>query len=332
MSRGPSLPRGVRLASAGRPPSPLGRLLWRVALAIALIAFVAIGTYLTRDGYRDAAGDGVSLLDSFYYATVSVTTTGYGDVVPLSDGARLFTTLVVTPVRILFLILVVGTTVELLTSQTLTALRIERWRRRLRDHVIVCGYGTKGRAAATAMVGGRKVPKERVVIVERSPVAAQEAARDGYNTVTGDASRSVALEEANVASARTVIICTADDESAALITLTVRALNRDAVIVAPAREEENADLLRQAGASSVVLTARRRGAPARPVVPPPVRDHRARGPDDPRPWARPGRARARAGRDRPLRPAPRGRAHRRRPPRRPAAALRRSRRARAARR
>jgi len=175
VSRGPSLPRGVRLASAGRPPSPLGRLLWRVALAIALIAFVAIGTYLTRDGYRDAAGDGVSLLDSFYYATVSVTTTGYGDVVPLSDGARLFTTLVVTPVRILFLILVVGTTVELLTSQTLTALRIERWRRRLRDHVIVCGYGTKGRAAATAMVGGRKVPKERVVIVERSPVAAQEA-------------------------------------------------------------------------------------------------------------------------------------------------------------
>ena len=255
MSRGPSLPRGVRLASAGRPPSPLGRLLWRVALAIALIAFVAIGTYLTRDGYRDAAGDGVSLLDSFYYATVSVTTTGYGDVVPLSDGARLFTTLVVTPVRILFLILVVGTTVELLTSQTLTALRIERWRRRLRDHVIVCGYGTKGRAAATAMVGGRKVPKQRVVIVERSPVAAQEAARNGYNTVTGDASRSVALEEANVASARTVIICTADDESAALITLTVRALNRDAVIVAPAREEENADLLRQAGASSVVLTA-----------------------------------------------------------------------------
>jgi len=43
-------------------------------------------------------------------------TTGYGDVVPVSDGARLTTTLVFTPVRILFLILLVGTTVELLAD------------------------------------------------------------------------------------------------------------------------------------------------------------------------------------------------------------------------
>ena len=226
-----------------------------MAVACAAIAFVALGTYLTRDGYRDAAGGEVSLLDAFYYATVSVTTTGYGDIVPITDGARLFTTVVVTPVRVLFLILVVGTTVELLSSQALTALRVDRWRRRLRDHVIVCGYGTKGRAAAQALLGGGRVHRDRVVVVERSPVAAQEAARDGYNTVTGDATRSVVLEQAGVERAWGVIICTAADESATLITLTVRNLTAEAVIVAPAREEENADLLRQAGASSVVLTA-----------------------------------------------------------------------------
>jgi voltage-gated potassium channel len=50
---------------------------------------------------------------------VSVTTTGYGDITPVTDAARLATILIVTPARILFLLLLLGTTIELLT---------ERWR------------------------------------------------------------------------------------------------------------------------------------------------------------------------------------------------------------
>ena len=102
-----------------RPTSPalvLGR---RLLVALALIAFVAVIAYLERDGYRDGDEVGsLTLLDCFYYASVSVTTTGYGDITPVTEGARLTTTLIVTPARILF---------------------------RLRDHTIVYGFGTKGR-------------------------------------------------------------------------------------------------------------------------------------------------------------------------------------------
>ena len=49
---------------------------WRVLLALGLITFVAVLTYLGRDGYVDPEDDSVSLLDAFYYSTVSITTTG----------------------------------------------------------------------------------------------------------------------------------------------------------------------------------------------------------------------------------------------------------------
>src|SRR5215207_11554077 len=94
-----------------RPTSPAVVLGRRLLVALGLIAFVALVAYLEREGYRD--GDevgGLTLLDCFYYASVSVTTTGYGDITPVTQGARLTTTLIVTPARILFLILLVGTT------------------------------------------------------------------------------------------------------------------------------------------------------------------------------------------------------------------------------
>ena len=86
---------------------------------------------------------------------MSVSTTGYGDIVPVSDTARLITTIVVTPLRLIFLIIFVGTTVELLTERSRQSFRIQRWRSRVRDHTVVVGYGTKGaprsrRCSATA--------------------------------------------------------------------------------------------------------------------------------------------------------------------------------------
>ena len=116
--RSPSI---VRLPSSERRPAYV--LLLRLSWAVGLIVFVAALVYLDRDGYRDAAGGEIGLLDAFYYSTVSVTTTGYGDIAPVSDRARLTTTLLVTPARVLFLIILVGTTLEILADRTRSAIR-----------------------------------------------------------------------------------------------------------------------------------------------------------------------------------------------------------------
>jgi hypothetical protein len=78
---------------------PLRTIGERLALALGLVVLVALLAYIGRDGYIDPEDGGVSLLDAFYYSTVTITTTGYGDIRPVSDDARLATTIVITPAR-----------------------------------------------------------------------------------------------------------------------------------------------------------------------------------------------------------------------------------------
>ena len=233
---------------------PLRRLLWRVGAASALAALVTAVAYLGREGYRDTAGGEISLLDALYYATVSITTTGYGDIVPVTDGARLATTLLVTPARIVFLIILVGTTIEVLTERTRAAVRERRWRQKLNDQTIVCGFGTKGRTAIRTLLAQGVAP-DRIVVIDHDRDAIEEATRSGFAAIHGSAGRVHVLEEAGVGTARSVIVAADRDDSAVLITLTARELNPTATIVASARESENVHLLRQSGATSVILSS-----------------------------------------------------------------------------
>jgi len=250
------LPSQPALTLPTRPPTPARTLARRLAIAIGLIAFVALVCLLGADGYRDGDEDPaqITLLDAAYYASVSVTTTGYGDITPVSDGARLATTLLVTPARILFLILLVGTTVEVLAEGSRTAYRRQLWRRRLRDHTIVCGFGTKGRHAIATLTA-RGTPVDRIVVIDESADAVEEATRSGFAAIHGDATRSVVLREAGIEEATGVIVAPHTDEAAVLTTLTARELNPTATIVAAVRETENQHLMHQSGANSAIVTA-----------------------------------------------------------------------------
>ena len=244
----------ARVELPGGEGSPLGKIGARVALAIGLVVLVALLTYIGRDGYVDPEDDSVSLLDAFYYSTVSITTTGYGDVRPVTDGTRLVTTLVVTPARILFLILLVGTTLEVLADRTRTAYRLARWRRTLKDHTIVCGFGTKGRSAAAILVAHGSDPESIVVIDERHD-ARLAATAAGHATVIGSATEQSVLREAGIEDVRRVIVAVDRDDAAVLVTLTARELAPNADIVAAAREDENVHLLKQSGADSVISSS-----------------------------------------------------------------------------
>lgn len=241
--------------------APLVALARRITIAVGLLFVVALAVLATRGGYVDETGQPVGLIDALYYASVTVTTTGYGDITPVTTGARLTAILVITPARVAFLLVVVGTTVELLTDRWRETLRHDRWSRRVRDHHVICGYGVKGRSAARAL--SHEDPSGTghgdIVVVERDPEAAEEATRDGYTVINGDASRTRTLLEAHVARARSVVVAPDRDDAAVLITLTARELAPDATIVAAVREQENAHLLRQSGADAVITSAETTG-------------------------------------------------------------------------
>ncbi len=239
-----------RIASS--PFKELGR---RALLALLLLFTTTMLVWLDRGAYVDnTAGDGVSFIDALYYATVTVTTTGYGDITPVLPHARLLNALLITPLRIGFLVVLVGTTIEVLANQGSRSIRDAIWRKKMRNHVVIIGYGTKGRSAVnTLRRQGERA--DRIVVLDGSAVAVEEANADGLAAFQGDATRRDVLRRAEVSKARQIIISLDRDDAAVLATLTVRQLNPTAGVIVAVREQANVPLVRQSGASSVVTSS-----------------------------------------------------------------------------
>ncbi|MFJ4687763.1 potassium channel family protein [Streptomyces sp. NPDC091377] len=245
--------RSISMPTLSTSP-PLLQVLRRLALAMLVLGVTVMIVYLDADGYTDNSDGKVDLLDAAYYATVTLSTTGYGDITPVSDAARLTNIFVITPLRVMFLIILVGTTLEVLAERTRQQVRIHRWRARTRDHVVVIGYGTKGRHAIQTLTG-QGIGRDQIVVVDAQRKATGAAADDGLVSVTGDATRTDTLRKAEVQTAAQVIVAPQRDETATLITLTARQLNKRATIVVAVREDENVPLLQQSGADTVVTSS-----------------------------------------------------------------------------
>jgi voltage-gated potassium channel len=235
--------------------SPVAAILRRLALAASLIVFSIAVIWLTRDGIRDhvQAGRPLGFVDALYFAVVSLTTLGYGDISPVTTEARLVNTFLLTPIRVFLWVLFLGTAYELTVLRL--QLREDRQMRELHDrlaeHVIVCGYGVKGRAILDELVAHGH-PREQIVVIDPSEDAVQEASSDGVAAFRGDASSEALLQAAAIDKAAYVLAVPNRDDACVLICLTVRSLAPDVELIAAAREEENIKLLYGAGANLVI--------------------------------------------------------------------------------
>ncbi|MCG7236077.1 TrkA family potassium uptake protein [Corynebacterium sp. ACRQP] len=226
----------------------------RFGYALLLIIVVAFVAYLDRDGYSEP----LTFIDALYYSAVTLSTTGYGDITPVTQSARLINIFLITPARVAFLMVLVGTTLSVLTEDSRKTLQIQQWRNSVRNHTIVIGYGTKGRSAIDALIAGGTAPSS-IVVIDPNPAALSVAEQRGLITVHGNGTKSGVLRVAAVSRARSVIVAPSSDDTAVLITLSVREMAPSAMIVASVRESENQHLLMQSGADSVIVSSETAG-------------------------------------------------------------------------
>ena len=231
--------------------SPWVSIAWRVALAIGILVLVIAIHWFDREGLKDNLDDHVSFVDVIYFTFVSITTTGYGDVVPVTDRTRMFDALVVTPARIFFILIFLGTAYQFVLRRTWDKWIMAQIQKRLQNHIVVAGYGTSGSETVAELIA-RGTDPSCIVVIDPDGQALANAESLGCPVLQADATRDKTLEAVRIARAKVMIISAGRDDTSILICLTARHLAPDITISVAVRAEDNELLARQAGATTVI--------------------------------------------------------------------------------
>ena len=223
----------------------------RAALALALVVLAFLLLWFDRDGLKDNVDGHLSFTDVIYFTMITITTVGYGDIIPVSDRARMIDAFLITPIRLFVWLIFLGTAFNFLLKRSWEKWRMRMIQKNLHNHIIIAGFGASGRKSLEELISAG-VPVERIVVIDCLEERGEAARELGAATIQGDASRDELLSSAHVERASTLLVSAGRDDTSILIVLTARNLSPKLRIGVAIRVEDNENLARQAGADVVV--------------------------------------------------------------------------------
>ena len=227
----------------------------RLGLALLLITIVVMIHWWDREGLVDNLDGEVSFLDVIYFTMISITTTGFGDIAPISDRARLVEAVIVTPIRFAVFFIFVGTAYNFIIKRSWEKWRMARIQEQLSNHIVVLGYGISGSESVGELIDRGTNPSS-IVVIDPSEERLADAEALGCNVMAGDATRDQILRAVRISEAQNVLVSAGRDDTSILIVLTVRAMAPKVPISVVVRADDNESLARQAGANNVINPVR----------------------------------------------------------------------------
>ena len=221
--------------------------------AVFLLVLVVIGTSL----YLRIGEGQWSVFNCFYMTVITLSTVGFAETLPGMDD--------VPAARLLTLVLIVlgsGTLLYFLSSLTAFIvegdlrgiLRKRRMQQKIdkhENHIVVCGVGNTGEHIVRELLAMKR-PFVVIDNDEQRIMDLQQLFETEFLYVLGDATADKSLQQAGIERAQGVIAALSMDKDNLFVTISARALNSRARIVAKAIEHANERKLRRAGANSVV--------------------------------------------------------------------------------
>lgn len=214
---------------------------------ISLLLLIIIGGSI---GYMII--EGWNFVDSFYMTTITISTVGFREVRELSTYGKLFTAFLIFFSFGTFAYAITSLTTYIVGGEYkkhIKELRMMQQLKKMKDHIIVAGYGRVGKQVAEDL---RAIGSE-FVIIEANEQSAKHAEHDGFNVVVGDSTDDEMLKMASIETAKGVIICLPKDADSLYVVLAARELSNGAVIVSRASSPAAVTKLKMAGANNVIM-------------------------------------------------------------------------------
>ena len=213
----------------------------------ALVTVIIIGIV----GYQIL--EGYTFEEALYMTFITMSTVGFQEVRPLSDGGHYFTVfLILASIGIFAYVL--GTFSRFVLDGGFRDYyfnrKLDRRIKRMESHVIICGYGRNGKQASIELAEH----KRNYIIVESNEEVIQKMREDGINTfVQGDATHDDVLVRAGVMTAAALITTLPNDADNTFVVISARSLNPDLRIISRASEDHADVKIRRAGADNVIM-------------------------------------------------------------------------------
>jgi voltage-gated potassium channel len=198
-----------------------------------------------------------SMLDALYMTIISITTVGYGEVVPLSNAGKVFTMVLLVTSWVTFAFALTRITEFVIKGEINKYFKTRRLMKEiahLHDHVIICGYGRNGHEAAKILKAHR-VP---YIVIEKNESLMNKSVQeeDHLLHLEGDSTEDSVLLAAGITRAKALVITLPVDADNLFIVLSARELNPKLQIISRASEHNSINKLKKAGANNVIMPDR----------------------------------------------------------------------------
>ncbi|MDH3323408.1 MAG: potassium channel protein [Flavobacteriaceae bacterium] len=191
-------------------------------------------------------------IDALYMTVITITTVGFGEVLPLDNESKIFTVFL-----ILISIVIVGYALTVITEYILSKNNVDELNQKkmqklidsLKNHIIICGYGRNGKQAATKLAAYKK----SFVVIEKDKDLLERLQSDNVPYVIGNANEDDILLQAGVDRASCFISALPSDADNLFVVLSTRQINKNINIISRASQESSYEKLKLAGANNVIL-------------------------------------------------------------------------------
>ncbi|MBD3265760.1 potassium channel protein, partial [bacterium] len=223
-----------------------------ILLVILVLFLGTVGFYYIERMTADVTQQPQTIWDALYFAIITLSTTGYGDMIPHSETSKIFVTVFLV-VGIITLTWAGANVIAFVVEGHLTeAVRLRKMEKTidsLKGHYIICGCGRVGKEVVKEF---RSNPLDYVVIDKNKEIL-EECLDENELWVTGDTTQDEVLEEANIKQAKGLIACCPSDAQNVFTILTAKGLNPDLFVISRGQEESSRTKLIQAGADRIVM-------------------------------------------------------------------------------